>query len=94
MKVLTKGRWLWTRTIGSTIVGQGIDSVVFYPIAFIGVWSAETMAHVLLFNWVFKVSVEVVFTPITYIAVGWFKKAENEDYYDYGTHYTPFSLKD
>lgn len=94
MKVLTRGRLLWTRTIGSTIVGQGIDSLVFYPIAFTGIWPAGTMGKVILFNWVFKVSIEVLFTPLTYLAVNWLKRAEQEDFYDYKTDFTPFSLKD
>jgi uncharacterized integral membrane protein (TIGR00697 family) len=94
MKVLTRGRWLWTRTIGSTIVGQGIDSLVFYPIAFTGVWSPATMAHVIAFNWTFKVSIEILFTPLTYWAVHWLKRAEQEDFYDFQTDFTPFSLKD
>jgi len=94
MKVLTRGRWLWTRTIGSTIVGQGVDSLVFYPIAFAGLWSATTMVKVVIFNWIFKVSVEAVFTPITYLVVGFLKRAEGEDFYDEDTDFTPFSLKD
>jgi uncharacterized integral membrane protein (TIGR00697 family) len=94
MKVLTRGRWLWTRTIGSTIVGQGIDSVVFYPIAFSGIWSDSTMTKVIIFNWVFKVSIEVLFTPLTYLTVNWLKRAEHEDFYDYETDFTPFSLRD
>ncbi len=59
MKVLTRGRWLWMRTIGSTIVGQGVDSVIFYPIAFAGIWAGDTLLHVVAFNWAFKVTVEV-----------------------------------
>jgi len=94
MKVWTQGRHLWTRTIGSTIVGQGVDSLVFYPIAFSGVWTATTMMKVVAFNWIFKVSIEVVFTPITYVVVGFLKRAENEDFYDDDTDFTPFSLQD
>jgi queuosine precursor transporter len=94
MKVLTRGRWLWTRTIGSTVVGQGVDSLVFYPIAFTGVWSPSTMANVIVFNWAFKVSIEVLFTPLTYLTVNWLKRAEQEDFYDFKTDFTPFSLKD
>jgi len=94
MKVATKGRWLWTRTIGSTIAGQGIDSIIFYPIAFAGIWASETLLGVLLFNWFFKVMVEVVMTPLTYLVVGWLKRRENEDYYDTNTDFTPFSLED
>lgn len=94
MKLLTKGRFLWTRTIGSTIVGQGVDSVLFYPIAFAGIWEANTLLKVCLFNWAFKVAVEIVFTPLTYLIVGFLKRKENENYFDYGTNFTPFSLKD
>jgi len=94
MKVWTRGRYLWMRTIGSTLVGQSVDSSIFYPLAFLGVWPSNTILGVILFNCLFKVGVEVVFTPLTYLVVGWLKKAENEDYYDHDTDFTPFSLKD
>jgi uncharacterized integral membrane protein (TIGR00697 family) len=94
MKVLTRGRWLWTRTIGSTLLGQGVDSLIFYPIAFAGIWAGETLATVIAVNWAFKVSVEVVMTPATYAIVGWLKRHEREDYYDTKTNFTPFSLDD
>ncbi len=94
LKLLTKGRFLWTRTIGSTLVGQGVDSLIFYPLAFAGIWTGETLARVVLFNWLFKVSVEVLFTPITYWIVGTVKRIEGEDYYDRDTDFTPFSLRD
>lgn len=94
MKVVTKGRFLWMRTIGSTIVGQGIDSVVFYPVAFFGTWETSTLLKIVIFNWLFKVGVEVVFTPATYAIVGFLKRAEREDYYDRHTNFTPFSLSD
>jgi uncharacterized integral membrane protein (TIGR00697 family) len=94
LKVLTRGRWLWMRTIGSTIVGQGIDSIIFYPLAFAGIWAGETLLGVIAFNWFFKVMVEVVMTPVTYVVVAWLKRRENEDYYDTDTNFTPFSLKD
>jgi uncharacterized integral membrane protein (TIGR00697 family) len=94
MKILTRGRWLWTRTIGSTIAGQLVDSFVFYPIAFAGIWTAETLLQVVAFNWFFKVMVEVVMTPVTYLVVAWLKRAEHEDFYDVGTDFTPFSLAD
>jgi uncharacterized integral membrane protein (TIGR00697 family) len=94
MKVLTRGRWLWTRTIGSTLLGQGVDSLIFYPIAFAGIWAGETLAAVIAVNWAFKVSVEVVMTPATYAIVGWLKRHEREDYYDTKTNFTPFSLDD
>lgn len=94
MKVLTSGRWLWTRTIGSTLVGQAVDSVIFYPIAFAGIWEGETLFQVIAFNWLFKVTVEAVMTPVTYGIVGWLKRHEHEDYYDTDTDFTPFSLED
>jgi len=94
MKVLTRGRWLWTRTIGSTVIGQAVDSVIFYPIAFAGIWEGETLATVIAFNWAFKVTVEVVMTPLTYAIIGWLKRHEHEDHYDVRTNFTPFSLED
>lgn len=94
LKVWSAGRWLWVRTIGSTIVGQGIDSLIFYPLAFYAVWSDELLVRTMLFNWGFKVGVEVLFTPITYAVVGWLKRAEREDFYDVDTRFTPFSLQD
>jgi uncharacterized integral membrane protein (TIGR00697 family) len=94
LKVLTQGRHLWTRTIGSTITGQAVDSAIFYPIAFVGVWKPSTLIGVIAFNWVFKVAVEVVLTPVTYAVVGWLKRAEREDYFDKETAFTPFSLED
>jgi uncharacterized PurR-regulated membrane protein YhhQ (DUF165 family) len=94
MKIITRGRFLWTRTIGSTIVGQGVDSAVFYPLAFGGLWTTQSLVQTVLFNWAFKVAVEVVMTPATYAICGWLKRVENEDYYDRHTNFTPFSLKD
>ncbi len=93
MKVATAGRFLWMRTIGSTIVGQGVDSLVFYPIAFYGIWSNDVMVSVVLFNWFFKLMVEVALTPVTYKVVAGLKRAEHEDYFDRDTNFTPFSLK-
>jgi queuosine precursor transporter len=94
MKVWTAGRALWSRTIGSTVVGQGVDSLVFYPIAFFGIWETSTLFKVLVFNWIFKVSVEVLMTPLTYAVVHWIKRREGEDHYDRDTRFTPFSLAD
>jgi len=94
MKLLTQGRHLWTRTIGSTITGQAVDSAIFYPLAFLGIWEPGTLVGVIVFNWVFKVAVEVVLTPVTYAVVGWLKRAEHEDYFDNNTAFTPFSLRD
>ena len=93
MKVWTKGKHLWTRTIGSTAVGQGVDSLLFYPIAFLGVWTNEQVIAVMISNYLLKVLWEAVLTPVTYAVVGWLKRAENEDYYDDDTDFTPFSLK-
>ena len=94
MKVWTAGRHLWTRTIGSTICGQGVDSLIFYPLAFYGIWTHDTLGAVMVFNFLFKLAVEVAFTPVTYLIVGRLKKAEGVDTYDRDTNFTPFSLKD
>lgn len=94
LKILTKGKYLWTRTIGSTTVGQGVDCILFYPIAFYGIWKTETLFAAIIFNWLFKIAIEVLFTPLTYLVVNFLKKAENEDFYDNNTNFTPFSLKD
>jgi uncharacterized integral membrane protein (TIGR00697 family) len=93
MKILTRGRWLWTRTIGSTIVGEAADSLCFYPLAFAGVWPADEMWQVLATNYCLKVLNEVLMTPLTYRIVAFLKRAEREDYYDYDTDFNPFSLK-
>ncbi|HMU40921.1 MAG TPA: queuosine precursor transporter [Pseudomonadota bacterium] len=94
MKVLTEGRHLWSRTIGSTVVGQALDSLIFYPIAFLGIWKTSELMKILLFNWLFKVSVEVLLTPFTYMTVNFLKRAEKEDFYDRNTNFSPFSLRD
>ena len=95
MKILTAGKWLWTRTIGSTIVGEAVDSALFYPLAFYGsgIIPDDKLPLVMLAQFIAKVSVEVVFTPVTYKVVGWLKRAESEDYYDRKTDFNPFSLK-
>ena len=95
MKILTAGRWLWTRTIGSTIVGEAVDSSLFYPLAFYGtgIIPNDKLPQVMLVQFVVKVGVEVVFTPVTYKVVGFLKRAEHEDYYDRDTDFTPFSLR-
>jgi uncharacterized integral membrane protein (TIGR00697 family) len=92
LKVLTEGRLLWTRTIGSTIVGEAGDTLVFYPLAFYGVWSDELLATVMVGNYLIKVSWEVLATPLTYRVVAGLKRAEGEDYFDRDTNFTPFSL--
>jgi len=93
MKIKTSGRHLWARTIGSTIVGEGVDSMVFYPVAFFGVWSNHLVMQVMISNYIVKVLWEAVVTPVTYHVVGFLKKAEQEDYYDVGTDFTPFSIE-
>ena len=95
MKILTAGRWLWSRTIGSTIAGEAVDSVLFYPLAFYGtgIIPDDKLPLVMAAQFVAKVSVEVVLTPVTYKVVGWLKRAEQEDYYDRNTDFNPFTLK-
>ena len=95
MKIITAGKWLWTRTIGSTIFGEAVDSALFYPLAFYGsgIIPDDKLPLVMLSQFVIKVGVEVVFTPITYKVVNALKRAEHEDYYDRNTDFNPFSLK-
>jgi uncharacterized integral membrane protein (TIGR00697 family) len=94
MKVRTGGRFLWMRTIGSTIAGEGVDSLVFYPLAFLHApgWSDGMVVDVLICNYVVKVLWEALITPVTYRVVGFLKRAEREDYFDHDTDFTPFSL--
>ena len=95
MKIATAGKWLWTRTIGSTIAGEAVDSALFYPLAFYGtgIIPDDRLIQVMLFQFVAKVSVEVVFTPVTYKVVAALKRAEHEDYYDRHTDFSPFTLR-
>lgn len=93
LKIRTGGRWLWVRTIGSTMVGEAADSLIFYPIAFLGIWEMDRLVQVLIANYCLKVGWEVVATPLTYRIVGFLKRVEHEDYYDVDTDFTPFSLK-
>ena len=92
MKIWTQGRHLWTRTIGSTIVGEGIDSLLFYPLAFLGApdWSTDAMLKVMASQFVLKVSWEVLLTPLTYAVVGFLKRREGVDLFDTDTDFTPF----
>ncbi|HEX6746207.1 MAG TPA: queuosine precursor transporter [Longimicrobium sp.] len=92
MKVLTEGRFLWMRTIGSTVVGEMVDSLIFYPAAFLGVWDTETVLKVLFANYLLKVGWEAVATPLTYRIVAFLKRREHEDWYDRDTDFTPFKL--
>lgn len=93
MKVWTQGRWLWTRTIGSTLCGEFVDSALFYTIAFAGLWKPDQLLQVTVTQYVLKSSWEILVTPVTYKVVAALKRAEQEDYYDRGTDFTPFSLK-
>jgi uncharacterized integral membrane protein (TIGR00697 family) len=95
MKIWTRGRHLWTRTIGSTIAGEGVDSLIFYPLAFWGApgWTHALVIKVLLTQWALKVSWEAILTPITYAVVGWLKRREGMDVYDEATDFTPFRAK-
>jgi len=95
MKILTKGRYLWTRTIGSTIAGESVDSLIFYPLAFLGApgWTTELVFKVMLFNYAAKVLWEVIATPFTYRIVNFLKRVEKEDYYDRDTNFNPFTLE-
>ena len=90
MKIWTQGRHLWTRTIGSTLVGQGIDSLLFYPLAFYGVWDNATLLVVLGTQFALKVAWEALLTPVTYAVVGFLKRREGVDVYDRGTDFSPF----
>ena len=93
MKIWTGGKHLWSRTIGSTVVGQGVDSIIFYPLAFWGEWSQEQVISVMITNWLLKVGWEVVLTPATYVVVGWLKRKEGVDIFDEGTNFSPFKTK-
>jgi uncharacterized integral membrane protein (TIGR00697 family) len=93
MKVASRGRRLWTRTIGSTIVGEAVDSAIFYPVAFLWVWETDLLWRVMVSNYVLKVLWETVMTPLTYRVVNSLKRAESEDYFDRDTNFTPFSLQ-
>jgi uncharacterized integral membrane protein (TIGR00697 family) len=95
MKVWSGGRHLWMRTIGSTVVGQGVDSLIFYPLAFLGAagWSGELVLTVLFTQWALKVAWEVLLTPVTYAIVGELKRAEGIDVFDRSTDFSPFRAR-
>jgi uncharacterized integral membrane protein (TIGR00697 family) len=95
MKVFTRGRALWTRTIGSTICGEAVDSALFYPLAFLGsgIIPNEALPAVMLAQFLAKTAVEVVFTPLTYAAVGFLKRAEGVDHFDRDTDFNPFRIR-
>jgi len=92
MKVATNGKYLWSRTIGSTFTGEAVDSLIFYPLAFLGTWSTEQVISVMIGNYFIKVFWEVLATPFTYLIVGFLKRAEHEDYFDRNTDFNPFIM--
>ncbi|WP_338240999.1 queuosine precursor transporter [Aurantiacibacter hainanensis] len=94
MKVWTAGKALWTRTIGSTVVGQGVDSLLFYPIAFLGVWETRDVLIVMVTNWALKVGWEAVLTPVTYRVVGFLKDREGVEIFDTDTDFSPFASRE
>jgi queuosine precursor transporter len=93
MKIWTKGKHLWSRTIGSTLVGEAVDSSLFYFIAFYGIWPDSQVATIALTQYVLKTSWEILMTPLTYRIVAFLKRAENEDWYDTNTNFTPFRVR-
>ena len=94
LKILTAGKHLWTRTIGSTVFGQAVDSLIFYPIAFLGIWSNAQVLTVMVTNWGLKVLWEALLTPVTYAVVGWLKAREGVEVFDTGTDFSPFAKTD
>jgi len=93
MKIWTKGKMLWLRTIGSTLVGEFVDSIIFIVIAFWGILPRELLITLIISNYIFKTMIEIIFTPITYKVVKFLKNKEGEDFYDNDTNFNPFSLK-
>lgn len=94
MKIITKGRWLWSRTIGSTLVGQGIDSLLFIMIAFVGTVPLADLLTITVSQWLFKTGYEIIVTPFTYIAVNFLKHKEGIDTFDYETSFNPLKISD
>lgn len=94
MKMKTKGRWLWTRTIGSTIVAQALDAAVFIPLVYLGRFELSFIAMASLTHWLVKVGYEIIATPLTYATVNYLKKKEAVDTYDYETRFNPFVISE
>jgi uncharacterized integral membrane protein (TIGR00697 family) len=92
LKIATQGRWLWTRTISSTLVGQGVDSAIFITGAFVGILPASVLLRTIVYQWLFKTAYEIVATPLTYAVVGFLKRRERQDPFDIGTDFNPFRL--
>lgn len=93
MKIITKGRWLWTRTIGSTLVGEGLDSLVFITLAFVGVVPTAQLSGIIVTQWLIKSVYEIVATPLTYGIVDFLKRTEGIDTFDYEVRYNPFQVE-
>lgn len=93
MKIMTKGRWLWTRTIGSTLIGQAVDTLVVLTIAFLGVMPLSVLGIMILSHWLVKSAYEIIATPMTYVIVGYLKQKEGIDAYDYGVDFNPLSVR-
>lgn len=93
MKIWTNGRWLWSRTIGSTLVGQAVDTVLFYSIAFYGIWATADLIKIALLQYLLKTGYEIIMTPVTYRVVAFLKSAEGEDHYDRDTNFSPFHVR-
>jgi uncharacterized integral membrane protein (TIGR00697 family) len=94
MKIATQGRWLWTRTIGSTVVGQGLDSLVFMTVAFMGTLPTSVLFTAVLVQWFAKSGYEAVATPVTYAVVNFLKRKEGIDTYDYHINFNPLNVRD
>jgi uncharacterized integral membrane protein (TIGR00697 family) len=93
LKIKSKGKHLWLRFVLSTVIGEGVDTLIFYPVAFYALWTNDLLLKVMLSSYAFKVVWEILATPFTYIFVGWLKKAEQVDHFDYNTNFNPFHLK-
>ena len=93
MKKLTGGRWLWTRTIGSTVIGQGVDTLIFITAAFYGLVPGGVLIQMIVAQYLWKVAYEAAATPLTYLIVGWLKRVEQVDTFDWGVRYNPFRLE-
>ena len=92
LKIWTNGRWLWTRTIGSTLVGQAVDTVLFYSTAFYGIWATPDLIKIAIAQYILKTSYEIAMTPVTYRVIAFLKSAEGEDHYDHDTNFSPFHV--
>lgn len=92
LKILTRGRWLWTRTVSSTIIGQAVDTTIVVVLTFAGKYPARTLAKIILTSYCLKVAYEILATPLTYLVVNFLKRAENSDAYDSHTDFNPFAF--